>query len=278
MTCARPAANAASNGPSGARTSRRDRPDPSRSRSARPPRRAAGRRPGSASPCRRRSAGRAARPGSRGCRRRRAGSRARRPRRSCARSAPSAARSRGRPWGGGRRGSRRRGTPAARCRRTRGRAPRRRWPPSPIGSGHADSPLGRRARAGPLDRWRGSEEIVTGMPRRVDSASRCSRFDHSAVHRGSGRVDVEVAQVTVARRARRAAAAERARALEQRCRRRAMTIGGWNISPAFSSSVIWPSRSSTRSSSGRVGSSYGIEPAVAVQVAKAHPVADLLTA
>jgi hypothetical protein len=34
-----------------------------------------------------------------------------------------------------------------------------------------------------------------------------------------------------------------------------MRIGGWNISPAFSSRVICASRSSTRSSTGRVGSS-----------------------
>ena len=34
--------------------------------------------------------------------------------------------------------------------------------------------------------WRGSEEIVTGMPSRVDSASFCIRFCHSACCRGGG--------------------------------------------------------------------------------------------
>jgi hypothetical protein len=34
--------------------------------------------------------------------------------------------------------------------------------------------------------WRGSDEIVTGMPSRVASASRWTRLCHSACSRGSG--------------------------------------------------------------------------------------------
>ena len=68
----------------GPRTSRRGRPDPSRTGSAGPRRLAAGRHRGSASSCTRRMSVRAARPGSRGCRRRRVGRRALRPRRRCA--------------------------------------------------------------------------------------------------------------------------------------------------------------------------------------------------
>ena len=57
---------------------------------------------------------------------------------------------------------------------------------SPIGSGQADRPMAAALAPTASTVWRGSEEIVTGIPSRVDSASCCRRFDHSAWRRGSG--------------------------------------------------------------------------------------------
>jgi hypothetical protein len=58
---------------------------------------------------------------------------------------------------------------------------------SPIGSGHCENEPAAQLVAGfSSNACRGSEEIVTGMPSRVDSASCCMRLCHSAVRRASG--------------------------------------------------------------------------------------------
>ena len=152
-----------------------------------PRRRAAVRRRGSAWSCTRRMRARAGRPGSRGCRRRRGvpASSASSPkvcmiraqRGSVARSAIGCSAT----WIPTARYSRRAMSPNSRI------ASSSRSAPKPIGSGQCENP--------PADQlaprfsaklWRGSDEIVTGMPSRVDSASRCIRFCHSACRRGSG--------------------------------------------------------------------------------------------
>ena len=59
--------------------------------------------------------------------------------------------------------------------------------PSPIGSGHCENEPDAQLVAGfSSNEWRGSDEIVTGIPSRVPSARRCSRLCHSAVARASG--------------------------------------------------------------------------------------------
>ncbi len=58
---------------------------------------------------------------------------------------------------------------------------------SPIGSGHCENEPAAQLVAGfSSNEWRGSDEIETGIPRRVSSASSWIRLCHSAVRRGSG--------------------------------------------------------------------------------------------
>ena len=112
----------------------------------------------------------------------------RRPHRRSRPGAPSAARSRGRPAGAARRAGRRRCTPGARCRRSARRARRRRSPRDPCVSGHCENGPAMIAAPGlSLNECRGSVDSVTGMPRRVDAASRCSALCHAAISRPVGR-------------------------------------------------------------------------------------------
>ena len=171
---------------------------------------------------------------------------------------PPAARWRGRPRDGGRRGSRRRRTPAGRCRRTRRRARcHGRGQPERLG------PL-REMPAGPTRRRVGAEAVtrVGGDGDRDCEPRLLGEPLQPVVPLGEqprlGRpVDVEVGQEAIAdeirrRRARRTGRAPRSARPPTRPR-----APWWNIIPAFSSSVIWESRSATRSSTGRRGSSNG---------------------
>ena len=58
---------------------------------------------------------------------------------------------------------------------------------SPIGSGHFEKPAPAMLVAGLSPRpWRGSDEIVIGIPSRVASAASCIRLCHSASVTGPG--------------------------------------------------------------------------------------------
>ena len=116
----------------------------------------------------RRSSGPARRPGSRGCTPRSSRQRARSPRRTCRRYAPTAARSRRQPSGAAQRGYRRRDIPAGRSRRSCARAPRHRSRRARSARATArTSRVDQLATAFSSKAWRGSDEIVTGMPSRV---------------------------------------------------------------------------------------------------------------
>ena len=109
-----------------------------------------------------------------------------------------------------------------------------------------------------MNACRGSVEIVTGMPWGVCSASACSALCHRAAIRGVlERVDVEVAEVLVEHHHAGRRLADRARLPRGPSRPAPASMTVWNIRPTFSSRESRPSRSSTRSSTGRRGSSKG---------------------
>ena len=144
---------------------------------------------------------------------------------------------------------------------------------SPIGSGHCEKPAPAMLVAGLSPKpWRGSDEIVTGMPSRVASAASCIRLCHSASADGAGRpVDVEVRQAELCDEGSRRDRRESRRARRRRRRR-----------PARAGPDGRAARPSPRASSARAGRRPGprpgggilvrVERPVAVQVAERGPV------
>ena len=182
MICAVPAANATRTAPRGSRRSARVDLLPAVGEVRVLPVRC-GPPPGKCFVMRRRRSGPAQGPGSRGCRRRSVATTSSASSPNVRRSAPTAARWRGRPSGAARRGCRRRGTPAARCRRTRSTnsvVAVRRARSAPA-TARTPRPRRRRrvvaeavARIGG-DRDRDAEPVF--------AASSCSRLCHSAILR-----------------------------------------------------------------------------------------------
>ncbi|GGQ87857.1 hypothetical protein GCM10010195_49560 [Kitasatospora griseola] len=103
--------------------------------------------------------------------------------------------------------------------------------------------------------WRGSVESVTGMPSRVPWAISWTALCHSAIRRGSA-VPTRLKWLRPWSLIRPVVSAGKSLSSPSSTGRPSACIGSmvWNIRPAFSCGVIRPSRSSTRSSTGRAGS------------------------
>ena len=106
-----------------------------------------------------------------------------------------------------------------------------------------------------LNEWRGSVESVTGMPRRVDAASRCSALCHAAISRPLGaapsRLKCDMSLPSTKSRA------DGVPKIGLASSRSPMAIIVWKRSPAFSWTVISARSSSMRSETGRLASSQG---------------------
>ncbi len=127
---------------------------------------------------------------------------------------------------------------------------------SPMVSGHCENGPAIIAASGlSLNECRGSVEKVTGMPRRVLAATSCTRLCHSAISAA-----VLAAPNTLkcvmwrSRIISVLSAMPNAGSGPATVPPSPIVIIVWKKRPAFSSSVICPSRFSTRSSMGRPGS------------------------
>ena len=108
-----------------------------------------------------------------------------------------------------------------------------------------------------LNEWRGSVEMVTGMPRRVDAASSWRALCHCAMSSAVGAEPstlkcVMPAPITYSSFDGRPNIGSPGASPPSWL----MEIMVWKNRPAFSSRVIWPRRFSTRSSTGREASRY----------------------
>ena len=142
---------------------------------------------------------------------------------------------------------------------------------SPIGSGQSENALVIEPNATlRVNACRGSEAIVTGMPRRALSASFCTRLCHSAVCRDEA---MRATLKWVMRRFSSISLMLSRPVIPGPVNVASSGLTGakvWNISPAFSSSVICASRSATRSSMGDARVFVGIETAVLVEIAESY--------
>lgn len=122
----------------------------------------------------------------------------------------------------------------------------------PSVSGHVENaPVSMPASGLSLYEWRGSVEIVTGMPGRVPAASSCSRLCHSAIARGVGAA-CRMLKWFMSRPVTYSAFDGRPNpgSASASSPSAPIVIMVWKQSPAFSSRVIWASRISTRSATG----------------------------
>ena len=130
---------------------------------------------------------------------------------------------------------------------------------SPSVSGHCENAPASIAAPGlSLNECLGSVEIVTGMPRRVDAASRCSSFCHRAIHRPLGVSPNRLKWVMC----RPTTASSVDGSPNTGCGPASppsspIVIIDWKQSPAFSSSVISARSRSTRVSTGSAALSQG---------------------
>ncbi len=129
----------------------------------------------------------------------------------------------------------------------------------PSASGHCENgPASIAAPGFSVNEWRGSVEIVTGMPRRVDAASSCSLLCQRAIAPAVGATPSRLKCVMpFSTTYSRFDGSPNTGSASASSPSSPMVIIVWKKSPAFSSTVIAASSSSTRSSTGRFASSQG---------------------